>query len=59
MRHANGRRQTGQTFVGSRARLEASKILHGYTFPVFEDNESDFTVVLSPTNEDGFSIRRQ
>ena len=47
------------TVVGSRARLEASKILHGYTFPVFEDNESDFTVVLSPTNEDGFSIRRQ
>ncbi len=47
------------TVVGDRARLEATKILHGYTFAVFEDYDSEFTVVLSPSNEDDFSIRRQ
>lgn len=47
------------TVVGDRARLEATRILHGYTFPVFEDNESEFTVVLSPTNSDEFSLRRE
>ncbi len=47
------------TVVGDRARLEATKILHGYTFPVFEDNDSEFTVVLSPTNSDEFSLRRE
>lgn len=47
------------TVVGDRARLEATKILHGYTFPVFENDDSEYTVVLSPTNADEFSVRRQ
>jgi len=47
------------TVVGNRARLEATKILHGYTFPVFENNESQYTVVLSPSNSADFSLRRE
>ena len=47
------------TVVGDRARLEATQILHGYTFEVFEDGDSPYTIILSPTNEDGFTIRRE
>ena len=47
------------TVVGDRARLEATRILHGYTYSVFEDYDNPFTVVLSPSNEDEFSLRRQ
>ena len=47
------------TVVGDRARLEATQIIHGYTFEVFEDYESDFTITLSPSNQDEFSLRRQ
>jgi hypothetical protein len=47
------------TVVGDRARLEATRILHGYTFAVFEDYDAPYTVVLSPTNEDEFSMRRE
>lgn len=47
------------TVVGNRARLEATKILHGYTFAVFENDDTPYTVVLSPTNDDEFSVRRQ
>lgn len=47
------------TVVGDRARLDATKILHGYQFPVFEDDESEYTVVLSPDKNDEFSLRRQ
>jgi len=47
------------TVVGDRARLEATRILHGYTFLVFEDNDSEHTIVLSPSNDDEFSVRRQ
>lgn len=47
------------TVVGGRARLEATQILHGYTFAVFENGDSPYTVILSPTNEDEFSIRKE
>lgn len=47
------------TVVGDRARLEATRISHGYSFPVFEDNDADFTVVLSPTEEEEFRIERE
>lgn len=46
------------TVVGDRARLDATRILHGYTFMVFENDDTPYTVVLSPTNEDEFSVRR-
>ena len=29
------------------------------SFTVFENNDSEYTVVLSPTNQDEFSVRRQ
>lgn len=47
------------TVVGDRARLEATRILHGYTFPVFEDQDGEYTILLSPTNQDEFSVERQ
>lgn len=47
------------TVVGSRARLASTRILHGYTFNVFEDQDDPYTVTLSPTSSDEFSIRRQ
>jgi hypothetical protein len=47
------------TVAGDRARLDATKILHGYTFPVFENNDALYTIVLSPTKADEFSMRRQ
>ena len=47
------------TVVGSRARLASTRILHGYEFSVFEDQDEPFTVTLSPTTTDEFSIRRQ
>ena len=46
------------TVVGDRARLDATKILHGYQFPVFENNDSEYTIVLSPTKSHEFSLRR-
>ena len=47
------------TVVGGRARLASTRIEHGYEFEVFEDQDAPFTVVLSPTAGDEFSIRRQ
>lgn len=47
------------TVVGSRARLASTRILHGYTFLVFEDQDAEYTVTLSPTTTDEFSVRRQ
>ena len=47
------------TVVGDRARLEATRIVHGYEFDVFEDGDAPYTVVLSPTNQDEFSMERQ
>ena len=47
------------TVVGSRARLASTRIQHGYTFNVWEDQDSPFTMVLSPTTNDEFSVRRQ
>lgn len=47
------------TVVGDRARIDATKILHGYQFPVFENNDATYTVVLSPEKSDEFSLRRQ
>lgn len=47
------------TVVGDRARLEATKIDHGYRFPVFENNDAEFTVILSPSKDQEFSLRRQ
>ena len=47
------------TVVGGRARLEATQILHGYTFSVFENFDNAYTIVLSPTNDDEFSIERR
>ena len=46
------------TVVGDRARLEATRILHGYTFSVFENDDRPFTIVLSPSNNDEFSVER-
>lgn len=46
------------TVVGDRARLDATKILHGYQFPVFENNDALYTVVLSPNQDQEFSLRR-
>ena len=47
------------TVVGDRARLEATKIQHGYVFPVFENNDAAYTIVLNPTVDEEFSMRRQ
>ena len=47
------------TVAGARARLASTRVLHGYTFLVFEDQDAPFTVVLSPTATDEFSIRLQ
>ena len=47
------------TVVGGRARLASTRIEHGYTFEVWEDQDAPFTVVLSPSTTDEFSVRRQ
>ena len=47
------------TVVGDRARLDATQILHGYQFPVFEDNDAEYTIILSPNKGDEFSLRRE
>lgn len=47
------------TVVGGRARLDATKILHGYRFPVFEDYDAEYTITLSPTQDEEFSMERQ
>ena len=46
------------TVVGGRARLASTRIVHGYTFNVWEDQDAPFTMLLSPTTNDEFSIRR-
>lgn len=49
------------TFVvtGDRARLDDTQIFHGYTFEVFENNDREETITLSPSNEDEFQMERQ
>ena len=47
------------TLVGGRARLVSTRIVHGYTFPVFEDQDSDYTIALSPTSGDEFTLERE
>lgn len=47
------------TVVGDRARLNATRIDHGYRFPVFEDDDVEYTIILSPTKNQEFSMRRQ
>ncbi|WP_412061989.1 hypothetical protein [Rubrivirga sp. IMCC45206] len=47
------------TVTGDRARLQDKRILHGYTFAVFEDYDSPHTFALSPSNEDEFRMERQ
>ncbi len=47
------------TVVGDRARLDATQIYHGYRFPVFENNDANYTIILSPDKNDEFSLRRE
>ena len=47
------------TVSGGRARLAGTRIEHGYTFPVFEDNDAEYTVVLSPEDAAEFAMERQ
>lgn len=47
------------TVVGDIARLASTRILHGYTYSVFENQGNNFTVTLSPSDQDEFSLRRQ
>ncbi|WP_412069983.1 hypothetical protein [Rubrivirga sp. IMCC43871] len=47
------------TVTGNRARLTETRILHGYSFEVFENNDAPYTITLSPSNEDEFRMERQ
>lgn len=45
--------------VGGRAQLDNTVIEHGYTFTVFENGGAEYTVVLSPDQNDPFAIRKK
>lgn len=47
------------TVSGGRARLAGTRIQHGYSFSVYENNDSEYTVVVSPDKADDFSMERQ
>lgn len=47
------------TVVGDRARLDATRIDHGYSFRAFENYDAEYTIVLSPGQDQEFSMRRQ